>query len=123
MKAKEFLESILGEAAGYATVVTKDSNGQPTVQKFFSYPDEFSEMVEYAESMSAGDVYFSPILFAEKRRIREHATSVSSVYADSDLATQTTLGCHQASTCRPQKVAGTHTGCLRAPVTQQEWLT
>ncbi len=84
MKAKEFLESILGEAAGYATVVTKDSNGQPTVQKFFSYPDEFSEMVEYAESMSAGDVYFSPILFAEKRRIREHATSVSSVYADSD---------------------------------------
>lgn len=84
MKSKDFLESVLGEAAGFATVVTKDSNGQPTVQKFFSYPDEIDEMVAYSQAHSTGDVYFSPILFAEQRRIREHAKSVTSVYADAD---------------------------------------
>ena len=84
MKAQEFLEAVLGEAAGYATIVTKDSNGAPTVQKFFSYPDELEEMVSYAEGMSSKDVYFSPILFHEERRIRENAKSVAAVYADAD---------------------------------------
>lgn len=84
MKSRDFLESVLGDAAGFSTIVTKDSSGQPTVQKFFSYPDEIDEMVAYAEANADGDVYFSPILFAEQRRIREHAKSVTSVYADAD---------------------------------------
>lgn len=84
MKPKDFLETVLGEDAGYATIVTKDGSGNPTVQKFFSYPDELDEMVEYAESKSDGDVYFSPILFYEERRIRENAKSVSAVYSDAD---------------------------------------
>lgn len=84
MKAKDFLESILGESAGYATIVTKDSHGIPNVQKFFSYPDELDEMASYAEANSAGDVYFSPILFHEQRRIRENAKAVSTVYSDAD---------------------------------------
>lgn len=84
MKPKDFLETVLGEDAGYATIVTKDPSGNPTVQKFFSYPDELQEMSEYAESKSDGDVYFSPILFYEERRIRENAKSVSTVYSDAD---------------------------------------
>lgn len=84
MEIKDFLESVLGTGSGYATIVTKDSNGQPTVQKFFSYPDELDEMCDYAESKAAQDVYFSPILFHEQRRIRENAKTVSSIYADAD---------------------------------------
>ena len=84
MEIKDFLESVLGLGSGYATIVTKDSNGQPTVQKFFSYPDELDEMCEYAESKATQDVYFSPILFHEQRRIRENAKTVSSIYADAD---------------------------------------
>lgn len=84
MEIKDFLESVLGVGSGYATIVIKDSNGQPTVQKFFSYPDELDEMCEYAESKAAQDVYFSPILFHEQRRIRENAKTVSSIYADAD---------------------------------------
>jgi hypothetical protein len=85
MEKKEFLESILGEGAGYATIVTKDFSGNPTIQKFFSYPDELDEMVQYAEERSGEDLYFSPIKFYEERRIRENAKSVAVAYADADL--------------------------------------
>lgn len=84
MNVNEFLESVLGEGAGYATIVTKDSKGVPTVQKFFSYPDELEEMIAYAERYKEEDVYFSPIVYYEQRRIRENAKSVSVVYADAD---------------------------------------
>jgi hypothetical protein len=84
LEKREFLEGVLGEAAGYATIVTKDAWGNPTVQKFFSYPDEIEEMVKWSDANSASDVYFSPILFYEERRIRENAKSVQAVYADAD---------------------------------------
>ena len=84
MLPKEFLESVLGEAAGYATIVTKDHKDVPTIQKFFSYPDELDEMAEYAQRFADEDVYFSPILYYEERRIRENAKSVQVVYADAD---------------------------------------
>ena len=90
MEIKEFLETILGNAGGYATAVIKDAHGQPTVQKFFSYPDELDDMVEYAKKFASEDVYFSPIIFYEQRRIRENAKCVSVVYADAD-------------TCPPEK--------------------
>jgi hypothetical protein len=84
MDKREFLEYILGDGAGYATIVTKDFGGQPTIQKFFSYPDELDEMAAYASTKSDEDIYFSPIKFYEQRRIRENAKSVAVVYADAD---------------------------------------
>jgi len=90
METKEFLELILGQSAGYATAVIKDAHGQPTVQKFFSYPDELDDMVDYSNKFASEDVYFSPIIFYEQRRIRENAKCVSVVYADAD-------------TCPPEK--------------------
>jgi hypothetical protein len=84
MQIKDFLEGVLGSGAGYATIVTKDGRGVPTVQKFFSYPDDLDAMVAYAELHAEEDVYFSPILYYEERRIRENAKTVSVVYADAD---------------------------------------
>lgn len=84
MNTQEFLEAVLGSGAGYATLVTKDAKGVPTVQKFFSYPDDIEEMSAHAEKFSEQDVYFSPILYYEQRRIRENAKTVSVVYADAD---------------------------------------
>jgi hypothetical protein len=84
MQAIDFFESVLGTGAGYATIVTKDGSGNPTVQKFFSYPDELDAMAAYAKQFENEDVYFSPILFYETRRIRENAKSVSAVYSDAD---------------------------------------
>jgi hypothetical protein len=84
VNTKDFLETILGSSAGYATIVTKDAKGVPTVQKFFSYPDELDEMAEYAIAHKEEDVYFSPIVYYEQRRIRENAKSVAVVYSDAD---------------------------------------
>lgn len=84
MQAIDFFETVLGTGAGYATIVTKDGSGNPTVQKFFSYPDEIDAMAAYAKQFENEDVYFSPILFYETRRIRENAKSVSAVYSDAD---------------------------------------
>jgi hypothetical protein len=84
MEIREFFETIFSDGAGYATIVTKDARNNPTNQKFFSYPDELDEMVEYANRFKSEDVYFSPILFYEERRIRENAKSVAVVYADAD---------------------------------------
>ncbi len=84
MQIRDFFEAIFGDGAGYATIVTKDARNNPTVQKFFSYPDEIDDMVLYAERFKDEDVYFSPILFYEERRIRENAKSVAVVYADAD---------------------------------------
>lgn len=84
MEILDFLETIYGNGAGYTTIVTKDAHGNPTVQKFFSYPDDIDEMVAYSKVQSASDVYFSPIVYYEQRRIRENAKSVAVVYADAD---------------------------------------
>lgn len=84
METKEFLETILGNGAGYATIVTKDGKGVPTIQKYFSYPDEIDEMTDWALKHASEDVYFSPIIYYEQRRIRENAKGVSVVYADAD---------------------------------------
>jgi hypothetical protein len=84
LDSRSFFESVFGEGAGYATIVTKDARNNPTVQKFFSYPDELDGMVEYTDRFKNEDVYFSPILFYEERRIRENAKCVSVVYADAD---------------------------------------
>lgn len=84
MEVSGFLEAIFGDGAGYATVVTRDAYGNPTVQKFFSYPDDAEAMAAYAKSKANEDVYFSPIIYYEQRRIRENAKSVAVVYADAD---------------------------------------
>lgn len=84
MEIANFVDVIYGNGAGYATIVTKDAHGNPTVQKFFSYPDEAEEMVAYAKNHAGDDVYFSPIIYYEQRRIRENAKSVAVVYADAD---------------------------------------
>lgn len=84
MEAKDFLETIYGGGAGYATLVTKDGRGVPTVQKFYSYPDEIDEMLAYVDAHKGEDVYYSPILYYEERRIRENAKTVSVIYSDAD---------------------------------------
>lgn len=84
MDVRSFTEAIFGTGSGYATIVTKDHRGVPSTQKFFSYPDEEQEMLDYAARFKDEDLYFSPILYHEQRRIRENAKTVSVIYADAD---------------------------------------
>ena len=123
MNVNEFLGLVLGEGAGYATIVTKDSKGVPTVQKFFSYPDELDEMVAYAERFKNEDVYFSPIVYYEQRRIRENAKSVSVVYSDADTCNPANFRIEPSISVETSKDRWHCYCCLMARPTHKELLT
>ena len=85
MKTGDFFDAIYGDGRGIATIVTRHPvSNELTEQKFFDYPQQKEDMVAHATANGNGDVYFSPILFASPRRIKENAKTVSVVYADAD---------------------------------------
>lgn len=85
MKTADFLSAIYGDSTGIATVVVKSpATGELTDQRFYSYPEQKHEIVQLANQYAMEDVYFSPILFNAKRRIKENAKTVHVVYADAD---------------------------------------
>ena len=85
MNTEDFISSVYGSGQGLATIVTKNpSTNELTEQKFFEYPHHAQAMVEYAQKHADVDVYYSPILFREPRRIKENAKTVSVIYADAD---------------------------------------
>jgi hypothetical protein len=84
MKTADFLQAVYGESSGYATIVTKGVGGELTAQKFFEYPEHKDAMVAFATEHSKEDVYYSPILFNDTRRIKENAKAVHVIYADAD---------------------------------------
>ena len=85
MKTSDFLTAIYGDATGIATLVVRNaSNGDLTEQKFYEYPEQKHEMVQFATAHAMEDIYFSPILFNAPRRIKENAKTVHVIYADAD---------------------------------------
>lgn len=100
----EFVTTILGDQEGW--IVTGQMNqagpkGQLNIQRDFYYPDNLSDLVEWAESHQNEDIYLSPLVYGDMRkknqdgsegairRIPENAKSSLVVYQDSD-------------TCRPE---------------------
>ena len=85
MKTADFLTAIFGNATGIATAVVRNAtSGDLTEQKFYEYPEQKHQIVEFANAHAMEDVYFSPILFNAPRRIKENAKTVSVIYADAD---------------------------------------
>lgn len=84
MQTGDFLASVYGDAKGLATIVTKGATGELTEQKFFEYPAQAEDMVNYCLARNTEDVYYSPILFNAPRRIKENAKTVHVIYADAD---------------------------------------
>jgi hypothetical protein len=83
---KEFFERHYGAASGIAVVTLRDPNNdnKPTDDNFYIYPDELDLMVAFVEEHTQQDVYFSPVLFNQSRRMKQDAKTVSVAYADSD---------------------------------------
>ena len=85
MNTEDFLSAVYGDATGIATVVTRSPfTKELTDQKFYEYPADISDITKRVAQYATDDVYFSPILFSEPRRIKENAKSVQVVYADAD---------------------------------------
>lgn len=98
---REFLNTILGdEQTGNVAIALRDKpgrDGQVNRFEFFAYPQEFDKMVSYALKNAQGDVYFSPIIYGQKKvklksgrwiiaRTPENAISTQVVYLDADTA-------------------------------------
>ncbi|ACY35940.1 hypothetical protein CMP1-44 [Clavibacter phage CMP1] len=86
---RDFLAAHWGDARGFATIWHRPvaGPGNPlNKQMWFQYPEEFDELVEYAESIADKDVYASPSLFSRKERKTEFASYTSTVWCDADPA-------------------------------------
>ena len=96
----QFLSAVYGDQEGWVIGGMMDvagPKGQLNRQFDFYYPDNLSDMVEWAESHATSDVYVSPLVYGDMRknngqirRIPENALSSLVVYQDSD-------------TCRPER--------------------
>lgn len=89
-----FITTILQDQTGWVVCGLMDKagpKGELRIQKDFQYPEGLEDMVEWAESHQAQDVYMSPIIYGNMRkrdgmirRIPENAISSHVVYQDSD---------------------------------------
>lgn len=100
----DFITTILQDQEGWVVCGLMDRagpKGELRIQKDFQYPEGLEDMVEWATSFQAQDVYMSPIIYGNMkktnrdgsqsvRRIPENAISSHVVYQDSD-------------TCPPEK--------------------
>lgn len=94
----QFLTTIFQDQEGNVVCGLMDRagpRGRLTIQKDFRYPEHIEDMVEWAMSHQAQDVYVSPIIYGDMkktnqdgstniRRIPENAISSHVVYQDSD---------------------------------------
>ncbi len=95
----EFIENVLGSNSGNAFISRasgKTSTGKLNVNihTTWKYPEQLTEMVEYASKYVGEDVYLSPLLYGDKvndrgriARTPENALTSQTIYMDSDLCT------------------------------------
>lgn len=85
---RDFLETVWGdETEGRASVWWRRKPGQKQpidAQKWFDWPRQADEIVQFIESKSALDVYVPVALFNEDKRVPEAATTTGTVWQDTD---------------------------------------
>lgn len=84
MDTREFFEAIFGDNTGEAVLVLPNREGKPTSDYWFSYPEQLSDMADFAWSNEHTDVWFSPNLFTERSRKKEHSKTLPVLGADAD---------------------------------------
>ena len=84
METREFFTNIFRDSSGWAVIVLPDPHGKPTDSRWFSYPEQVDEMVELTNRFAHTDVWFSPNLYNEKERTKEHSKTVHVLGADAD---------------------------------------
>jgi len=82
---REFLESIL--PTGTVTVWRRGSYGPKApidIQKWFTNPEDFEQIVSYVEENSNWDVYTSPASYTKETRNLENVSMVTTAWLDAD---------------------------------------
>jgi len=85
MDTRAWLEYVFGAGEGQAVVTLRNpTTGKPTDDNFYLYPDEIDLMVEYIDAHNEQDVYYSPVLYNQSRRLKQNSKTVSVAYSDAD---------------------------------------
>jgi hypothetical protein len=82
---REFLESVL--PSGTVTIWRRASYGPKApidVQKWYSYPEDFEQILSYVEENSNWDVYVSPASYTAESRALENVSNVHTLWLDAD---------------------------------------
>lgn len=81
----QFFEAQFGQATGWLEIACRGYNSKRFEQKFFRWPDDAPEIIDYIQNKTAGnDVWFGTSLFAEPRRSKDNVTECWTLWADLD---------------------------------------
>jgi hypothetical protein len=80
----EFFERIYGDATGRMTLVLPNYAGKPVNEKWYSWPEDKELIEQTVDENSNRDVWYSPQLFDEDRRLKENSSAVATLGADAD---------------------------------------
>lgn len=86
MTAQEEYTKFLWEGIqGRAVIARTDSQGAPSIQRFFSWPEQSEQLLAFTGKLTAEDVYTSPCLFRGTAGARKSlARAIQVVHADAD---------------------------------------
>lgn len=82
-----FFESVWGDAEGRVSIWWRDGVGKNSPvnrQQWFDYPQQLTEIAEFAESKASKDVYFSVATYTEDKRKPEFAKQAQVIFQDTD---------------------------------------
>lgn len=82
---KDFFEFIFDGGEGLVCITRTDYKGDPTRNKFFSYPSELDEMVTFCIKFSHESLYFVPNLLSEEHRRNSAVSYGTCAHAEADL--------------------------------------
>ena len=84
-ESSEFLDLLWGGLQGRAVIALRDAKGAPSIQRFFSWPEQREQLLAYVGKYTEQDVYTSPCLFKGTAGARKSlARAIQVVHGDAD---------------------------------------
>lgn len=82
---EEYTKFLWEGLQGRAVIARTDSTGAPSIQRFFSWPEQREQLLKFTGKLTAEDVYTSPCLFKGTAGARKSlARAIQVVHADAD---------------------------------------
>lgn len=82
---EDFVKFLWDGLQGRAVIARTDSTGAPSIQRFFSWPEQSTQLLAHTAKLTAEDVYTSPCLYKGTGGARKSlAGAIQVVHADAD---------------------------------------
>lgn len=77
MSSMDFVNKVYGDAEGLVSIIVNDSDGQPSIERWFQFPGEREQIEKYIGLRANEDVFLSMSLFSDKRRTNSDTEAVA----------------------------------------------